>query len=488
MAKIFNAKNLEEALGLARNFRENGLYNLFRGQGKNWPVVSTAGRQSESSINLIKEQIERLYYFFDCNPLLNKYNKNVDWFYAVAQHYGLPTNYIDFTTDEKVAAYFATHSKSNKKSEDCVIICLNENDFNGFVSFTKMLYEKDKVIPPYITKIDVDNLWRLHAQSGCFLFTPYDQFEQYYDFDRILFPFEEPYLDLNEKDIYPERKSELEILLDQYFNSEKRIQGQRRLQNFVQELNIPVTRIHTPDNDKLLKQTAAHHSWGSSDAKKWNYMITEAFREKKSQIKLNLFFDGKLDKEKQIQTIENQLMDYFVSNKVSRSDLIHFEIQGEPKLKTTLARTINRSCCRIWDGTRNLPYTDGEISSIIAKYIFLEINEDKYDDTPSISGEEIITLELTNEYGSFTRTHASASLITASFRNDLHEILCDELRENITHEILLRLNNANIVFDFEKLLELFKQEVICYQVLYNSENENPVIFYTPMLIKEIGYA
>lgn len=55
-------------------------------------------------------------------------------------------------------------------------------------------------------------------------------------------------------------------------------------------------------------------------------------------------------------------------------------------------------------------------------------------------------------------------------------------------EILMRINAANIMFDFDKLVQLFKEELIVYQVWYNSENDNPVIFYSPAQISILGYA
>jgi hypothetical protein len=61
----------------------------------------------------------------------------------------------------------------------------------------------------------VPDLWRLEAQHGCFLFCPYDNVERLYDFDRIFFPNTHPLRGVRREDVYPERKSHLEVLLDQ---------------------------------------------------------------------------------------------------------------------------------------------------------------------------------------------------------------------------------------------------------------------------------
>ena len=121
MAEIYEAKNLADALILARNFKSTGKYNLFRGQGQNWRVIPTIGRLTENKFEEVTEKIKRLYYFFETTSSLEKFKSDIDRFYAIAQHYGIPTSYIDFTTSIDVAAYFATNSKSNKIGEDCVI-------------------------------------------------------------------------------------------------------------------------------------------------------------------------------------------------------------------------------------------------------------------------------------------------------------------------------------------------------------------------------
>lgn len=125
---------------------------------------------------------------------------------------------------------------------------------------------------------------------------------------------------------------------------------------------------------------------------------------------------------------------------------------------------------------------------MISKYICLEIYFHKNDETYSISKEKLIVLEMTNEYGSITRCHASPSKIVSAFRDDLNDILIDDLTKSLNSKILLNINIPNLIFDYKKFINLFKEELVIYQVLYNSEKENPVIFYTPSQIKICGYA
>lgn len=488
MAEEYRVSNLTEALNLARQFNATGQYDLFRGQGQNWEVKPTIGRLNKNELEKGIEQLKRLHYYLQTYKPLEKFVFDTDWFYAVAQHYGLPTSYIDFSKSVDVAAFFATNSKSNKIGQDCVIICLQENDFKEFVSFSKSIYEKDKVVAPYIAKPNVDNLWRLQAQQGCFVFTPYVNIEFFYDFDKIIFPFSEPYKDILIENVYPERKSELEILLDQYFNAEKKLEGLCRFKKIIEENNILHHVLPSLEFDHLLNDKTPHSSWQTTMFEEWVFKVNEEWQDRLDANTLEIHFDFKKPINCQIQEIVKELSSAFSSKSIGRNSPLTFEIIAKPKLTKKLSKIVSNSCSRIWDGTRNLPFSNNEIQNIIAKYVCLEIYENKFDKTPSLTEEELISLELTNEYGSITRCYASPSKIVSSFRNDIKDILVDKLSDNMSSEILLHINEPNILFDFNLLIELFKDELIVYQVLYNSENKNPVIFYTPTQITIMGYA
>lgn len=312
MAETFKVKNLTEAINLAEKFKISGEYNLFRGQAKNWKVQSTIGRLDENSFGETKKKLIRLYTFFETESSLTKYKLNIDWFFAVAQHYGIPTNYIDFTNSVKIAAYFATNSKSNKVGEDCAIICLNEDNFLSFVKFTDSIYKKEKVVPPYIARIDVDNLWRLQAQEGCFLFSPFTDIEKYYDFDKIIFPYEISFDEIKKNEIYPNRKSELEILLDQYFDTEERILGQKRFKSFTEEIKIPrVTLPNLDTNSVLKKNKQIHSSWTSKEFNNWEYPINEVWIRNNFEKTILINFSLKDTFENQVESIKNQLTNSF---------------------------------------------------------------------------------------------------------------------------------------------------------------------------------
>lgn len=487
MGKVLRANNLAEALKIAEKLKTNENYNLFRGQGQDWKVRSTLGRLSPKEVEKAQKKIERLHFFFQSSPTLKKYISDIDCFFAIAQHYGIPTSYIDFTTSIQVAAYFATNSKSNIVGEDCSIICVSEKNLKNILEFSKSIFERDKVIPPYIVKIKVENLWRLQSQQGCFLFSPYSDFEWLYDFDKIVFPYSEQFNGITKDEIYPQRKCELEILLDHYFSTEKRILGQERMRRFAEETKTQIMTMSPVDFTKVIKQNSPHLSWSSSEFSKWEFPLKEEWvRSSSTLIKLQLSLKDSITT--QLELMIDELFKYFEANRITRNQSLRFEIQSKPKLTKKLSKIISRSCTRIWDGTRNLPYSNKDIFAILSKYVCLEILEDKLHYTPSLFDEELILLEFTNKYGSITRCKAPQIKMEACFRDDLKNILIAPLTETISSKILLHINIPQILFEFDKLVQFFKEELVAYQVLHNSENENPVIFYTPSQLSVFGYA
>jgi len=487
MSEIYRVENIEKAIELAQEFKVNGKYNLFRGQARNWSVKSTMGRlTSESERNQAIEKLKRLYYYLGNYKSSTKYIEDIDWFFAVAQHYGLPTAYIDFSFDVEVSAFFATNSTSNEVNEDSVILCLNETDFDSVINATIPFFQKERVVPPYIVKPNVDNLWRLQSQSGCFIFSSFSEIEKIYDFDKIVFPFKEKFEGKSLELIYPNKKSELEILLDQFFNAEKRMEGSARLDDFIKENNINHLSIPKTNSSLSLKINAFHNSWENEETKDWFFKTNHKWDINHINLSLILIIDERVSFKEQFINLSNYLSsllyeDYFLTKR-----LLTFKIDSGCEAKVN--KLLSESCSRIWEGVLNLPYTIENIIKIISKYILIEYHFQKYDNVISINDDNLVVLEMTNNYGSITRCYASEENIISAFREDIDDVLIDSLKGNYSSKILLHINEPQYIFDFKKMIDLFINDLIPYQVYYNSENKEPVIFYTPTQLKIVGYA
>jgi hypothetical protein len=125
-AQEYRVNDVEEAIETAERFRRDGIYNWFRGQTKPWPPYTTLTRlhrSDKTQVEQVREQLGRLEAFMKVHPELRNIAEDTNAFYAVAQHYGIPTNYLDFTTEPAIAGFFACDTHNPEPGNDSCIYC-----------------------------------------------------------------------------------------------------------------------------------------------------------------------------------------------------------------------------------------------------------------------------------------------------------------------------------------------------------------------------
>ncbi|MCS4238685.1 ribosomal protein S8 [Myroides gitamensis] len=316
----------------------------------------------------------------------------------------------------------------------------------------------------------------------------FNQLAVYYPFDRIIFPFEKLFKKLHTDDIYPKRKSELEIHLDYYFNNEEKIIYEKHFRKWIKELNVPIYTFPETKVEGFLRNNENHKSWESENHSKWKFIFEEQWSSLENQSLIIIKLPTKMNSYHDFS--ETSLYEFDkIDNIIKRNQKLSFKVDlnGNKESLIELSKRIEKNCTRIWDGTRNLPLTNFEIYKIIIDYIFFEYYEYNFKKVYSINNEELITIELTNKYHNVTRCYVRKDKIKNAFRDDIKHILNEKYSKNINSFILLNVSIPQIIFGFEKLLSLFKEEMIAYQVVYNSEKINPVIFYSPVELNRLGY-
>ncbi|MBU1715019.1 MAG: FRG domain-containing protein, partial [Proteobacteria bacterium] len=305
--RFHKANNVHEAVELANDLKEKGGYDLFRGQIKNWPLKSSFGRQVEK--NKKDEALQKMARFerwVKRTKGLEELAKHPDDMIAVAQHYGIPTNFVDFTTSPPVAGFFASYGRIDEENVESCILCLNSQDL---ITFWKRLPSKYSP-PPEILYLEVQNLWRLEAQHGVFLFCPYSNFEQIYDLDRIYFPYTSQISTVKEDEIFPKRKSQLEILLDQYLMNELLIEGQKNIHWGWMRHKIP--EIEEKWSKELLLNGTPPPKLSS-----WNHSHIESWLVQSNEKYLNTLgnetWEMTLDLNKDLSFIRNEAFDHLTT-------------------------------------------------------------------------------------------------------------------------------------------------------------------------------
>ncbi len=379
---------MKEALELARKFKKEGKYDLFRGQARDWEIVSSLCRMDNNSKKQHKQRILDFFYFCKNNELLKTYinpNKSNE-FIAIAQHYSkyyseynneknskfceLNTNFVDFTSCPEIAMYFATNNKENCEiGKECVIICLNKNEFENEVNngYTQYLCSNQNLPIPRIIEVDLTNLWRLKAQKGCFMELAFVDFDKIYGFDKIVFPYSEPFEDIKKNDIYPERESPLEIELKKFFMDMQIIENTLFIRELMEKYNGISISIDIPPMKKYneifqdFSALSQHSSWETID-NKWNDERKISWKCEKDRNQIQVDTQKLLNAD---LIYCNQLATTIAKN---RNMLINIKLTNTEILDSEISEKIKR----MYDGMNPWPYTNEHIVNAMKELLKIE--------------------------------------------------------------------------------------------------------------------
>ena len=206
--------SLKQAVALAQRFKDKGKYDWFRGQVAPWVPHSSLFRrfimEDKSEHDHAIWRWDRLIAWARQIPELSRTlnSKNLYELLAIAQHHGILTNLIDFTTDPAVAGFFSADTdkphiarlrhllfrllratgctRSTPRKGTSCIYCLNTKRLEKVWAHTSATRSVQGAHIETI-RINVENLWRLQSQRGVFLHANY-YWEADYPMDRILVP------------------------------------------------------------------------------------------------------------------------------------------------------------------------------------------------------------------------------------------------------------------------------------------------------------
>lgn len=153
--KEYIVTNFSELSSRLLKYKNQGIW-VFRGQGdKSWPLVPKAGRQGYADLDdysFFKAWKRRAIEFTH-----NDYQTEWEWL-ALAQHHGLPTRLLDWSTNPLVAAFFAVRDYIDK---DAAIYALHksfyitsdhEDSKNPFHNYDKIYKFKPSGITQRLTR------------------------------------------------------------------------------------------------------------------------------------------------------------------------------------------------------------------------------------------------------------------------------------------------------------------------------------------------
>lgn len=143
--------------------RERGYATYYRGQAADWPLIPSIGRLDltvlEGLLEVEEDIIDNLKKYG--YPFFSKSSSCYSDWILHAQHHGLPTRLLDFTTNPLKALYFSVEDQYS--SSDGVVWALDELGYHKFPELS--LSEVEFYSPPHINQ-------RITAQESAFAVFP----------------------------------------------------------------------------------------------------------------------------------------------------------------------------------------------------------------------------------------------------------------------------------------------------------------------------
>ena len=481
----YRATCAEAAAELARGFQASGRYGFFRGQTRNWPLQPSFFRLSETDQKLTKARLDHFRGWIQSTEGLEPIAASVDYVIAVAQHYGIPTTFLDFTTDPSVAAFFACEGMLSSASGEACIVCLwPEPTARAIWSLFDSKASAEVLFP------NVPNLWRLEAQHGVFVHCPWNSLDDAVGLDRILFrpgPLAAP----TREEIYPVHKSPLEILLDQYFQLEQ-VHEFTIFADSVGMNYVPFSVSEDGYRSEFFRPEGLSPlaSWEPVRTSHWASVPTERWLEARAlgDVVLDL---GTAHDAAQARSLVATLVAARLRDQPSvRSQLVHWAPRHpDPKL----AARLEDAMVRAWDGMRLLPYSDEDIVAALATCAALTVAV--VDSPPGFFSEEeaarrcfgpVVNVEFAAYDNAYSRGYAACTDLVAAMRSDLFELIRPEYADRAhadLRDLFAIAWSPKLIFEFQPLTRLFARQVIPGQVVFRPTS--PALF-SPARLRTFG--
>jgi len=437
----------DEAIAEAIRLKDGEGFEFFRGQSNDWPIISPSLLRSSEKVEIEKAEsaLAEFMEWAKATPQMISYNQNEPVLTAIAQHYGLPTRFLDLSYDPVAASIF---SKPEEDSDGLsVIYCFKRKEIEGIPGID-------------LLEFDVGNLWRLYAQSGLFLEFGADPSSV--DLRSLAVSISYPTEAVSDAEtaaIYPVRKSHLETILDQYFFRNNIV----KLQDiFSESSHIAMIRRHTyPGIFKGRSIPDFKPEWIGEDPR-WIMAPLQGYIDG-GRSRAFLISSQELDGS--VETTVANLIDRLraeVGDLINEHEQIDFELRRDNDADETCSKVLNR----VWDGLRAHPYSTKSLELAIARTIagvHRRSAPDIESDWEDELWQDVQHLDACPVNGHLDGGKVNKESFTDALAfpeaDQFHEFYRD-MASSEPEKILNLLIEPWVIYDFRKLTRLFCEELI----------------------------
>lgn len=447
----FHVESAEAALEKCWQLVRDGLADLFRGQTHDWPrLIPSILRTSDDRRNAAIEELEYFKEWACFVPQMATYEGDDTSITAIAQHYGIPTAFLDLTVSPEIALLFAKQSRESSEPSEAVIYCFLEAGLRALPDGR-------------LTRINVDNLWRLESQRGLFLQYIDERLADVLRSQAIRIYFPATPLSAEERTrLYPIRKSALEVAIDQWVY---RREVERLTDSFEEvKFKILTHRQTYPGVFRWRIVPKLKASWIKQESA-WVFPPVESVSIVNNPAVIALpqvdLSDPGIAQRIVADAIRGPIREYRTSGK-----LVSFTVQLSEK-KFALAGSVATLINRCWDGLRVLPYEAEEVvASIALTAIFLLARTeevDGVDEWPERLFGELSTIEVAPIGGHIEAGVVSRADLLKAFSGEHVNKLTAYMRRKVADDpefLMLYVVDHWMLFEFAAFKRLFVEQFI----------------------------
>jgi hypothetical protein len=499
----FRVESAAKAVALALQWKNECKYKAFRGQSRPWALAASLARVKGVERDAAQRQLGKFVgWARSIGPLRDADEIQL---MAIAQHYGIPTPLIDFTMEVDVAAYFATHREDQQPGEMACLVCLpQEDDIRLIDSMACANYKSKMDAPPpfpmcQVVNLHVPDLWRLQAQAGLFLELHGTGVECLFPPDRILFPFSEPWSAISTERIYPKDRSSLEVLLDEYFERERREAGHALMMSIVEGSagRIVYHEIEEDPEERRASHARASHArrWLPEEIAAWTKLPDEHWASLTADDALLLDLELAGTNADRFAQLKETFLSSFRAHPAWRKTIVRFRVRDPAGVLPPAAlEKINVQCNRVVNGLRPLPYTDEQVGICLARiaswietaaltegFVWTDFHGSIARILPSA-----LQIEFVGEAGFDARAYVPVPVLIGYLRPEIAELLDRDPPDwrSDFRVVLLAYNDPQILFSFADLVQLFADYIIPCQAWRASSED--ALLYSPARLTVFG--